>query len=130
MKTPKWPIYAIAAISIYCVVGLYFALIHPTQADYYLKGLSHGMTIDRAKATIPYKAYGERGLRSDGRFVGDRVDWKFSDGSLLHVYFYNSIGLANTEISKSDLWVNKMNEKVLGVGLLFAIVIFLKHIFS
>lgn len=129
MKTVKWPIYVITALIIYFVIMVFFALIYPTQADDYSKKLTHGMTIDRAKATIPYETYGQRGLRSDGRFVGDRIDWKFSDGSLLHAYFVNTVGLASTEISKSDLWVNKINEKVLGFGLLLGIIIFLKNIF-
>lgn len=118
-----------AGILICAILLLYFALIHPTQADSYSKKLLHGMTIDRAKAAIPYETYGQRGLRSDGRFVGDRIDWKFSDGSLLHAYFVDTVGLASTEISKSDLWVNKVNEKVLGFGLLLGIIIFLKNIF-
>lgn len=129
MKTVKWHIYTIAVLGIYFTFMVFFALIYPTQADDYSKKLIHGMTIDRAKAAIPYDTYGQRGLRSDGRFVGDRIDWKFPDGSLLHAYFVNTVGLASTEISKSDLWINKINDKVLGFVLLLGIIIFLKHTF-
>ena len=130
VKLPPWFKYIIISVVAFLLALIYFAEIHQTQAEIYSRKLVKRMSIEEIKTIIPYKTYGGLGLRSGGRFVGDRIDWKFSDGSLLHVYCYDNYGFSRTEISKSDHWANKALENIISLCILMMIVLFLIKAFN